>query len=249
MQELLLVLNIAVYLGLGYVVMIGLVWLITRDSPELWIYRDWAIKLVAYVLAPLGIRFVPQNSRPEVREAFKREDAKDSALDTGEPNQFKSVRAAKEYIVSRIVAEAEREGVPLTEVERKMLYFSETGWTLPGILKVNEEFERDYDQGTYEQKIAGLVQGLEDNAAGEEQESWDDAVLKLCEGDHYLLVLIGAGERLQQPKSPVWRKLKPWLPSLNAQARREPLDVLRLFVVALVIFVSIILFATLTTHR
>lgn len=33
----------------------------------------------------------------------------------------------KEYFVSRIVAEAEREDVSLSEVERKMLSFSETG--------------------------------------------------------------------------------------------------------------------------
>jgi hypothetical protein len=46
---------------------------------------------------------------------------------------FKTTRDAKEYLVSRIVAEADRAGIQLSDIERKMLYFSETGWTLPDI--------------------------------------------------------------------------------------------------------------------
>ena len=59
---------------------------------------------------------------------------------------FRTQREAKEYLAERIVSEAVREGVPLSEIERKMLYFSETDWTLPNILEINAEFERDYDQ-------------------------------------------------------------------------------------------------------
>ena len=59
---------------------------------------------------------------------------------------FASGREAKEYLVGRIVDEARREGVPLSEIETKMMYFSETASTLPDILEVNEEFDRDYNQ-------------------------------------------------------------------------------------------------------
>ncbi len=107
--------------------------------------------------------------------------------------KFGSQREAKEYIVARIVAEAAREGVPLDDIERKMLYFSETGWTLPDILAINEEFERDYNEDAYEQKIAGLAQGIEERdskSGSDEQAAWDDAVIKLSEGDHYLLALL-----------------------------------------------------------
>ena len=52
--------------------------------------------------------------------------------------RFGSAREAKEFLISRIVDQAQRDGVPLSEVERKMLYFSETGWTLPDIMSVNE---------------------------------------------------------------------------------------------------------------
>lgn len=75
-------------------------------------------------------------------------------------NQFSSAREAKEYLVSRIVDEAQREGVALSEVERKMLYFTETAWTLPDIMEVSDEFDRDYDQNEYEKKIAGLIKNL-----------------------------------------------------------------------------------------
>ena len=35
-----------------------------------------------------------------------------------------STREAKDFVVSRIVEEAQREGTPLSELERKMLYVS-----------------------------------------------------------------------------------------------------------------------------
>ncbi len=70
---------------------------------------------------------------------------------------FHSGQEAKEFLIAKIVAEAQRDNIPLSEVERKMLYFTETGWTLPDIMKVSEDFDRDYDQDEYEQKIAKLV--------------------------------------------------------------------------------------------
>jgi len=40
--------------------------------------------------------------------------------------RFETERAAKKYLIERIIAEAKREGVPLTKVERKMLYFTKS---------------------------------------------------------------------------------------------------------------------------
>jgi len=71
---------------------------------------------------------------------------------------FASGREAKKYLVERIVEEARREDVPLSEIETKMLYFSETAWTLPDILEVNETFEREYDEVEYEQKVGAYSQ-------------------------------------------------------------------------------------------
>jgi hypothetical protein len=62
------------------------------------------------------------------------------------PEAFHSGREAKGFLISQIVAEAQSENVLLSEVERKMLYFTESGWTLPDMMKVSENFDREYDQ-------------------------------------------------------------------------------------------------------
>ena len=107
--------------------------------------------------------------------------------------QFDSSQEAKEYLISRIVLEAEREAVPLSETERKMMYFSETAWTLPDIGEVNESFERDYDQPAYEARIGELGHKARARAASaDELETWKRAVQVLKREDHYLLVLLTA---------------------------------------------------------
>jgi hypothetical protein len=70
---------------------------------------------------------------------------------------FHTGREAKELLISKIVEEAQRENAPLSEVERKMLYFTESGWTLPDIMEVSEDFDREYDRANYEKKVAKLV--------------------------------------------------------------------------------------------
>jgi hypothetical protein len=67
---------------------------------------------------------------------------------------FSSGREAKEFVISKIVVEAQRENVIL-EDERKMLYFSETAWTLPDIMSVNEDFDRQHDQDEYDRRLQG----------------------------------------------------------------------------------------------
>jgi hypothetical protein len=148
---------------------------------------------------------------------------------------FHSQKQAKEYIVGRIVAEAQSEGVPLSEIERKMLYFSETDWAPPGMLDVNAEFERDYDDDAYEEKIAGLVRNLPEHSSPEEQELWGAAVSKLEEGDHYLLFLIAAGATSAEAGG-VLSKLGPWLPAPSGSGPRPRGDLLRLIVAAFVVF-------------
>ena len=108
---------------------------------------------------------------------------------------FASIRDAKEFLVSRIVAEAEREGVFLSETERKMLYFSETGWTLPDIADVGDAFDRKYDQAKYEEKIGALARNFRVESRKNNRtdfDSWTEAVRMIRVEDHYLLVLISA---------------------------------------------------------
>lgn len=125
-----------------------------------------------------------------------------------------TVREAKDFLADRIVAEASREGASLSEIERKMLYFSETGWTLPDIKAISAEFDHGYDQEEYEQKIVGLVASIvadhhHQNEA--EEKKWDAAVHKLSEGDHYLSVLVGPSDSTGRKNRPPHDILKLWL--------------------------------------
>lgn len=106
---------------------------------------------------------------------------------------FHSAREAKEFLISQIVAEAQREDVPLSEVERKMLYFTESGWTLPDIMQVNEDFDREYDQKKYEQKIAKLVAKADRHirkGPRDDYDKWWAAIRFLGREDHYISVMI-----------------------------------------------------------
>lgn len=133
-------------------------------------------------------------------------------------NHFLSAREAKEFLVSRIVEEARRENVPLSEIERKMLYFSETFWTLPDIMDVNDQFEREYDDREYEEKIAELIRNAHKHdlsEAGDWGDLWSDASGTLAKEDHYILVMVGqAGIRVPNtaiPARPPGDLAKLWL--------------------------------------
>ena len=109
-------------------------------------------------------------------------------------NAFRSGHEAKEFLISRIVAEAQRENVSLSEVERKMLYFSESGWTLPDMTAVYEDFDREYDQNEYEKKIARLIRKADKHGRKEsrdEYDAWWAAIRFLKREDHYISVMIG----------------------------------------------------------
>ena len=114
-------------------------------------------------------------------------------------NEFDSAQTAKQFIIAQIVAQAEHDGNPLSEVEQKIMFVSETGWTLPDIWKVNELFDRDYDQTEYELKIGAIVRHTEAHLrkmnAGE-LKRWRRAIAALQGQDHYLLLLLNAHSSL-----------------------------------------------------
>lgn len=108
---------------------------------------------------------------------------------------FPSAREAKEFLVSRIVEEAQRENICLSEIERKMLYFSETDWTLPDIMQVNEQFDRDYNQKDYENKVTKLIVTAakhDRDKSRDAYDAWLEAIRILQKEDHYILVMTQA---------------------------------------------------------
>jgi hypothetical protein len=112
-------------------------------------------------------------------------------------DRFPTFRDAKEYLIRRILVQADRDGVSLSDVERKMLYFSETGWTLPDMMFVSRVFDQNYDQNEYETKIGQIVRRIHHQPDGNrDDDHWDEAVQRRRDEDHYLTVLIdGASNR------------------------------------------------------
>jgi hypothetical protein len=100
--------------------------------------------------------------------------------------------AAKQFLIARILEEAELEHVHLSDVEKKMLYFTEVHPSLPDIYEINAEFERDYDSDEYEGKVAGLLKkarGRDNSSSSIREQEWNDAIDALKEEDHYILVM------------------------------------------------------------
>ena len=101
--------------------------------------------------------------------------------------------SAKQFLISRIVEQATFERSPLSEIERKMLYFSEVHPSLPDIYEVNAEFERSCDADEYETKIARLLKRARDydqKQSVAQAQQWVDAIEALKSEDHYVLVML-----------------------------------------------------------
>lgn len=101
--------------------------------------------------------------------------------------------AAKQFFISRVIEEAGVEQVSLSEVEKKMLYFTEVHPSLPDIYEVNAQFERDYDSDEYEARIVGLLKHARDrdsHSSPNGEQNWKDALDALKKEDYYILVML-----------------------------------------------------------
>ena len=122
---------------------------------------------------------------------------------------FSTTREAKEFLIERIVEQAQRDSIDLSEIECKMLYFSEVDETLPDMMEISAAFDLEYDQAAYEEKMASIIRNfvtwakLHDTAA---LAQWKAAIKKLKSEDQYILVLTGIAtgliSYLNQPSGP-----------------------------------------------
>jgi len=198
---LLFIQGMVLYVGIGLICFAIALWLVSVDDPRFKGSLSGWLSVMFWpllpLLSPLGIKNSASGHARRPRPGRLEKGAAEPGLKDLPGERFGTIREAKDYLAGRIAAEAERERSPLSEVERKMLYFSETGWTLPDMLAVNAEFERDYDEATYERKIARLASNIQAHDAVEDeqqQDAWDQAVLKLSRGDHYVTGLINEAQ-------------------------------------------------------
>jgi hypothetical protein len=120
-----------------------------------------------------------------------------------------SVVKAKRFLINRIVDQAKRENVPLTEIETHMLGFSLVG-TGPLEQEAAAAFERGYDKQQYETKVSQLFHNVYemDKSLGRE-EIWEQSLDALAHEDIYLAEIIRKTGLRQEPV--------PWyLPDLRS---------------------------------
>jgi hypothetical protein len=141
-------------------------------------------------------------------------------------------REAKDFLVRETAKQAELEGAPLSELEKRMMYFVENEDMGEDPIALNAEFEAAYDSDEYETKISGLLHRAYARVRKENPEAgklWMAAIKELSRGDHYLPVLWG---------SP--------LPGYRAPRQaRPPYDQLKLFGTAIVVACAMFGFAAL----
>ena len=101
---------------------------------------------------------------------------------------FSTQREAKQFLANKIIAEADRQGSPLSDIDKRMLLFSEQEpETLQGL---SEDALTNIDL-EYENRITNLLRAAyaREKSIPEEGQRYKDAYSKLQEGDHYISVL------------------------------------------------------------
>jgi hypothetical protein len=102
------------------------------------------------------------------------------------------VREAKDFLVQETVKQASIEGVPLSDLEKRMMYFTENEEMSEDPIALNDEFEAKYDSDEYEARISLLLHHAYARVLNENPEGgklWRAALKELSRGDHYLPVL------------------------------------------------------------
>jgi hypothetical protein len=104
-----------------------------------------------------------------------------------------NAKEAKDFLVQQTSEQAALENVPLSDVEKRMMYFAENDpSSCADPLQLNDEFEAEYDTREYEAKIGRLLHHSYKRLKTESPEkarNCDEALRTLHSGDHYLPVL------------------------------------------------------------
>ncbi len=104
-----------------------------------------------------------------------------------------NTKAAKDYLVQQTAEQAALEHVSLSDIEKRMLYFTESDpASCDNPIELNDDFEQEYDTPEYEAKISRLLHHAYKRLKPEDPEGvrqWNEAMRVLRKGDHYILVL------------------------------------------------------------
>jgi hypothetical protein len=104
---------------------------------------------------------------------------------------FSSQLEAKRFLANKIASEAVREGTALSDVEKRMLLFSEQ--EPESTVGFPEGLLDDIDEA-YEKRVISLLKAAyaRDRDNPLERQQYEDAMKTLNGSDHYILVMAGA---------------------------------------------------------
>ena len=105
-----------------------------------------------------------------------------------------NAREAKDFLVQHTVEQAALDHVLFSDLERRMMYFTESGDCPEDPIALNDAFESECDNDKYEPKVSKLMHHAYQRIRKENPEAarqWKDAIGTLRKGDHYILVLWG----------------------------------------------------------
>jgi hypothetical protein len=102
-----------------------------------------------------------------------------------------AAKSAKQFLLNRLEEQALHDGVPLSDVEKKMFLFSEATAS-DKMLALAQEFDLTCDDADYEGKISELLQAAfrRDKASSEAVAAWKQSLEALCEEDFYGMVMV-----------------------------------------------------------
>src|SRR5262252_6952737 len=99
------------------------------------------------------------------------------------------VSEAKDFLVRQTAEQALLEGVSFSDLEKRMMYFTESEDATEDPAKLNDEFEAAYNNDEYEAKISKLLHHAYARIKKENPASarlWDESFRLLRQGDHYI---------------------------------------------------------------
>jgi hypothetical protein len=113
---------------------------------------------------------------------------------------------AKNFLVEQTAEQAALENVPLSDLEKRMMYFTETGECPEDPIALSDAFEAEYDTKAYEKKISRLMARAHRRIKRDNPKKlrlWNDAFGVLGKGDHYLLLFWRQNALRRSPQ--MWR--------------------------------------------
>lgn len=103
------------------------------------------------------------------------------------------VSEAKDFVVGQTAEQARLEGIALSDLEKRMMYFAENdASSCANPFELNQEFQAKHDAEQYETKISSLLHHAHKRLKSEDPKKaqhWDQAFRALGDGDHYLSIL------------------------------------------------------------